>query len=154
THPRRLAGSRDRRRVAAAAPEGHDRGDGCRQPAAHHVEPFDGRGGDEASRHAGAGWHGQLARSRAHRHSGDLLLAPRARPAPRRGTPSGRDPYTPTGHQPGRLTHGGKEMRSISALILGALTLASAAEAAAADMKPIHTQKTKDVVVVLESEAG
>src|SRR5215510_5143678 len=47
-----------------------------------------------------------------------------------------------------------KAMRSISALILGALTLAPAVLVAAADMKPIHTQKTKDVVVVLESESG
>ena len=45
-------------------------------------------------------------------------------------------------------------MRSMSALILSALTLTCAALAAAADMKPIHTQKTKDVVVVLESESG
>ena len=45
-------------------------------------------------------------------------------------------------------------MRSISALMLGALMLGSAGPAAAADMKPIHTQKTKDVVVVLESESG
>ena len=44
--------------------------------------------------------------------------------------------------------------RLIVVLVLGVVTLASASFAGAADMKPIHTQKTKDVVVTLESESG
>src|SRR5260370_29006265 len=42
----------------------------------------------------------------------------------------------------------------IVALVLGVSTLVSATRATAADMKPIHTQKTKDVVVTLASESG
>jgi hypothetical protein len=44
--------------------------------------------------------------------------------------------------------------RLIVILVLGVVTLASASFAGAADMKPIHTQKTKDVVVTLENESG
>ena len=44
--------------------------------------------------------------------------------------------------------------RLIVAVILGVSTLVSASLASAADMKPIHTQKTKDVVVTLASESG
>jgi hypothetical protein len=44
--------------------------------------------------------------------------------------------------------------RLIVALILGVSVLASASLADAAEMKPIHTQKTKDVVVTLASESG
>ena len=44
--------------------------------------------------------------------------------------------------------------RLIVVLVLGRVMLASASFAGAADMKPIHTQKVKDVVVTLESESG
>src|SRR5881396_3991966 len=44
--------------------------------------------------------------------------------------------------------------RLIVALILGVSTLAAASLASAADMKPIYTQKTKDVVITLKSESG
>ncbi len=44
--------------------------------------------------------------------------------------------------------------RLIVALILGVSVLASAALTDAAELKPIHTQKTKDVVVTLASEPG
>ena len=44
--------------------------------------------------------------------------------------------------------------RLIVALILGVSLLVSASFADAAEMKPIHTQKTKDVVVTLASESG
>ncbi len=44
--------------------------------------------------------------------------------------------------------------RLIVALILGVSVLASAALTDAAELKPIHTQKTKDVVVTLASETG
>ena len=37
---------------------------------------------------------------------------------------------------------------------VGGLMIAGAQSAPAADMKPIHTQKVKDVVVTLESESG
>jgi len=40
------------------------------------------------------------------------------------------------------------------ALSLGALTMVGALAATAADMKPIYTQKTKDVTVTLQSESG
>jgi YtkA-like protein len=40
------------------------------------------------------------------------------------------------------------------ALSLGALTMVGPLAAIAADMKPIHTQKTKDVTVTLQNEAG
>ncbi len=43
--------------------------------------------------------------------------------------------------------------RRMLALLIGVLT-SSAALAWAADMKPIHTQKTKDVIVTLASESG
>ena len=42
----------------------------------------------------------------------------------------------------------------IVALTVGVLTMAGALPAAAADMKPIHTQKTKDVVVTLQNGTG
>ena len=42
----------------------------------------------------------------------------------------------------------------IMALTLGVLTMAGALVATAADMKPIHTQKTKDVVVTLQNGTG
>ncbi len=42
----------------------------------------------------------------------------------------------------------------IVALSLGILTMVGALAASAADMKPIHTQKTKDVTVTLQSESG
>ena len=42
----------------------------------------------------------------------------------------------------------------IVALTLGVLTMAGALAAAAAVMKPIHTQKTKDVVVTLQNGTG
>src|SRR5438067_8649570 len=44
--------------------------------------------------------------------------------------------------------------RLIVVLVLGRVMLASASFAPAADMKPIRTQKVKDVVVTLESESG
>jgi hypothetical protein len=42
----------------------------------------------------------------------------------------------------------------IVALSLGVLTMVGTLAAIAADMKPIHTQKAKDVVVTLQNEAG
>ena len=42
----------------------------------------------------------------------------------------------------------------IVALSLGILTMVGATTAPAADMKPIHTQKTKDVTVMLQNESG
>ncbi len=42
----------------------------------------------------------------------------------------------------------------IVALSLGILTMVGALAASAADMKPIHTQKTKDVTVTLQNESG
>ena len=39
-------------------------------------------------------------------------------------------------------------------LTLGVLTMIGAFAATAADMKPIHTQKTKDVTVTLQNESG
>jgi len=42
----------------------------------------------------------------------------------------------------------------IVALSLGILMTAGALAATAADMKPIHTQKTKDVTVTLQNESG
>jgi hypothetical protein len=44
--------------------------------------------------------------------------------------------------------------RLIVTLILGVSLLASVSFADAAEMKPIHTQNTKDVVVTLASESG
>ncbi len=44
--------------------------------------------------------------------------------------------------------------RLVVALAIGVITTAGAFPAAAADMKPIHTQKTKDVVVTLANESG
>jgi hypothetical protein len=40
------------------------------------------------------------------------------------------------------------------ALSLGVLTMVGPLAAIAADMKPIHTQKTKEVTVTLQNEAG
>src|SRR5437899_11761759 len=42
----------------------------------------------------------------------------------------------------------------IVTLTLGVLTMIGAFAATAADMKPIHTQKTKDVTVTLQNESG
>jgi hypothetical protein len=42
----------------------------------------------------------------------------------------------------------------IVALSLGILTMGGTLAATAADMKPIHTQKTNDVTVTLQNEAG
>jgi YtkA-like len=42
----------------------------------------------------------------------------------------------------------------IVALAVGILTMGGALAATAADMKPIHTQKTKDVTVTLQNESG
>ena len=42
----------------------------------------------------------------------------------------------------------------IVAISLGGLTMVGALAATAADMKPIYTQKTKDVTVTLQSESG
>src|SRR5207249_10124689 len=42
----------------------------------------------------------------------------------------------------------------IVALSLGILTMVGALAASAADMKPIHTEKTKDVTVTLQNESG
>ena len=42
----------------------------------------------------------------------------------------------------------------IVTLSLGALTMVAALAATAADMKPIHTQKTKDVTVTLQNGSG
>ena len=42
----------------------------------------------------------------------------------------------------------------IVALSLGVLTMIGTLAATAADMKPIHTQKTKDVAVTLQNESG
>jgi hypothetical protein len=42
----------------------------------------------------------------------------------------------------------------IVALSLGVLMMVGSLAAIAADLKPIHTQKTKDVVVTLQNEAG
>ena len=47
------------RRAAAAAPEGDDRGDHRRQPAADHVEHAHRRGSDETAGHAGHRRHGE-----------------------------------------------------------------------------------------------
>ena len=44
--------------------------------------------------------------------------------------------------------------RTIVAFTLGVLTMGGAVVATAADMKPIHTQQTKDVVVTLQNETG
>jgi hypothetical protein len=43
---------------------------------------------------------------------------------------------------------------TIAALTLAGLTLIGTMAATAADLKPIHTQKTKDVVVTLQNETG
>jgi len=45
-------------------------------------------------------------------------------------------------------------MRLMATLTVAALFAAAAAHVSAADLKPIHTQKTKDVVVTLASESG
>ena len=45
-------------------------------------------------------------------------------------------------------------MRLMATLTVAALFVVSAAHVSAADLKPIHTQKTKDVVVTLASESG
>ena len=46
-------------------------------------------------------------------------------------------------------------MRLMATLtVVAALVVVTAAHVSAADLKPIHTQKTKDVVVTLASEAG
>jgi YtkA-like len=42
----------------------------------------------------------------------------------------------------------------IVALALGVLTMIGTLTATAADLKPIHTQKTKDVTVTLQNESG
>ena len=42
----------------------------------------------------------------------------------------------------------------IVALALGVLTIVEVLPATAADMKPIHTEKTKDVTVTLQNESG
>jgi hypothetical protein len=42
----------------------------------------------------------------------------------------------------------------IVALALGVLTMGETLTATGADMKPIHTQKTKDVTVTLQNESG
>ena len=42
----------------------------------------------------------------------------------------------------------------IMALSLGVLTMVGTLAATAADMKPIHTQKTQDVTVTLQNESG
>ena len=42
----------------------------------------------------------------------------------------------------------------IVALSLGVLTMIGTLAATAADMKPIHTQKTQDVTVTLQNESG
>jgi hypothetical protein len=44
--------------------------------------------------------------------------------------------------------------RLVVAFMVGASALLPAVFTGAADMKPIHTQKTKDVVVTLENESG
>jgi hypothetical protein len=49
---------------------------------------------------------------------------------------------------------GDTKMRSMAVLMAMVLLGLSAAMAVAADMQPIHTQKTKDVVVTLANEAG
>jgi len=46
-------------------------------------------------------------------------------------------------------------MRLMATLtVVAALVVVTAAHVSAADLKPIHTQKTKDVVVTLASESG
>ncbi|PYM94342.1 MAG: hypothetical protein DME04_08735 [Candidatus Rokuibacteriota bacterium] len=45
-------------------------------------------------------------------------------------------------------------MRLMATLTVAALFVVAAAHVAAAELKPIHTQKTKDVVVALASESG
>ena len=45
-------------------------------------------------------------------------------------------------------------MRSMAVLTVTIVLVLTAAVAFAADLKPIHTQKTKDVVVTLMSESG
>ncbi|HZN49854.1 MAG TPA: FixH family protein [Methylomirabilota bacterium] len=42
----------------------------------------------------------------------------------------------------------------IMALSLGVLTMVGTLAATAAEMKPIHTQKTKDITVTLQNESG
>jgi hypothetical protein len=44
--------------------------------------------------------------------------------------------------------------RLVVAFMVGASALLPVVFAVAADMKPIHTQKTKDIVVTLQSESG
>ena len=45
-------------------------------------------------------------------------------------------------------------MRLMAILTVAALFVVTAAYVSAADLKPIHTQKTKDVIVTLASESG
>lgn len=45
-------------------------------------------------------------------------------------------------------------IRSMATRTVAALFAVAAAHVSAADLKPIHTQKTKDVVVTLASESG
>src|SRR5205807_6702708 len=65
---------------------------------------------------------------------------------------------TNPGRRSGRRTGDNREDDMAKALLVivavGALMTAGIQSAPAADMKPIHTQKVKDVVVTLESESG
>ena len=78
-------------------PEGDDGVHRGGEPAAHHVEPFDRRRGDEAPGDPGARGHGQLAGPCAARDAGDLLLAAGAGAPSRRRQGSGRDGSHPPG---------------------------------------------------------
>ena len=62
----------------AVAPQGHDRGDDCGQPAADHVERSHGRGSDAAAGHASDRRHGQQFDPHFDRDARDLRVAARA----------------------------------------------------------------------------
>jgi hypothetical protein len=74
-HPRGAPRGREGGGAAPAPPQGDDGLDSGAEPAPDHVEHIHGRRGDEAAGHARARRHGQLARPRADRDAGHLLLA-------------------------------------------------------------------------------
>src|SRR5882672_380281 len=142
------SGGGEGRGVAAAAAEGDDGLDDRGQLAADHVEPLDGRRSHEAAGHPRARRHGELARPRAHRDARHLLLVEGTRPAAR----GGRWATQPDNTQRGGGTSMMRPMATLT--VVAALFVVTAAHVSAADRKPIHTQKTKDVVVTLASESG
>ena len=78
SHARGAEGRGDRRRLAAAAPEGDDRLHGGRGTAARSCGARVSGRSDEAAGDAGAGRHGVVAAARAGGDAGDLLLDSRA----------------------------------------------------------------------------